>query len=421
MRRPRNKIPRPALLILLAAVALVPACRDRRPSSPAAALPGAPGDPDTVLATDRERSGEAVYRRENCARCHTLFDRPRADGGLDLPRGADVEDSGSRVGPDLGLEGHRRSDDWHYAHLYAPDAVVRGSRMPASRHLFRPQGGLPVPIGEAADLVAYLQALGRARRDVWAEWRRREPDIPAPPVVDEDLLRRGTGLYGRHCAACHGEAGDGRGAIAALFIFPPRDFTSAQFRFKSTPLGRPPADADLFRTITLGTGIGSAMPAFYDLDGRDRWALVLAVKRFSRSLRGCVLEAAAPAGHRRAPGAEDAERAAQESEGRRLWGSLGCASCHGQAGAGLSREEARAGWVDGAGVRVPRSGNLTHACALRAGASAEAIGRSVLSGVGAAMPSYADALPDERSRRALLGYVLSLSEPPTSPRTPGRP
>jgi len=420
MRRPRNKIARPVLLFLLAAAALVPGCRDRQPSAPAAAPPGAPDKPDTVLTTDSERSGEAIYRRENCARCHTLFDRPPAGGGLDLPRGAVVEDTGSRVGPDLGLEGHRRSDDWHYAHLYAPDAIVRGSRMPASRHLFRPQGGLPVPTGEAADLVAYLQALGRSRRDIWAEWRRREPDIPAPPDVDEELLRRGIELYGRKCAACHGEAGDGRGANSGLFVFPPRDFTAAQFRFKSTPLGRPPADADLFRIITLGTGIGSAMPAFYDLDGRDRWALVLAIKQFSPSLRGRVLEAAPRARRRLADGAEGSGPEGREPEGRRLWDGLGCASCHGQAGAGLSREEARASWVDGAGVQVPRSGNLTHACALRAGASAEAIERSILGGVGAAMPSYADGLADERSRRALIGYVVSLSEPPTSPRTPGR-
>ncbi|OLD64354.1 MAG: hypothetical protein AUI47_06470 [Acidobacteria bacterium 13_1_40CM_2_68_5] len=405
---------------MLAAAALVAGCRDRRPSSPAAALPGASDHPDTVLATDSERSGEAIYRRENCGRCHTLFDRPRADGGLDRPRAAVVDDTGSRVGPDLGLEGHRRSDDWHYAHLYAPDAVVRGSRMPASRHLFRPQGGLPVPTEEAADLVAYLQALGRARQDIWAEWRRREPDIPAPPAVDEVLLRRGIDLYGRRCSACHGEAGDGRGAIAAFFVFQPRDFTAAQFRFKSTPLGRPPADADLFRTITLGTGIGSAMPAFDDLDGRDRWALVLAIKQFSPTLRGRALEAAPRARQRLAevaggPGAEG-----RETEGRRLWDGLGCATCHGQTGTGLSREEARASWVDGAGVRVPRSGNLTHACALRAGASPEAIERSIVFGVGAAMPSYADGLPEERSRRALVGYLVSLSKPPTSPRTPGR-
>jgi len=379
-----------------------------------------PGGPDTLLTTDSQKSGEAIYRRENCGRCHTLFDRPPAEGRPVRPRGGDVADGGSRVGPDLGLEGHRRSDEWHYAHLYAPAAVVRGSRMPASRHLFRPQGGLPVPTAEAADLVAYLQTLGRARRDVWAELRREEPDIPAPPAADQALLERGNELYGQHCAACHGDAGDGRGEAALFFSFPPRDFTAAQYRFRSTPLGRPPADADLYRTVTLGTGVGSSMPAFDDLDGRDRWALVLAIKQFAPALRGLVLEPApskhARGGRRRS----DAGRVRPDTDGPRLWTALGCPTCHGQEGAGLTREEARASWVDGAGVPVPRSGNLTHACALRGGASPEAIERSIFLGVGAAMPSYADAVTDERSRRALVDYVVSLADSPTSRRTPGR-
>src|SRR5262249_13647215 len=103
-----------------------------------------------------------------------------------------------------------------------------------------------------------------------------------------------------------------------------------------------------------------------------------------------------------------------------LWTALGCPGCHAETGAGLTREEARASWVDGAGLPVPRSGNLTHACALRGGASPEAIERAIVLRVGAAMPSYADGLADERSRRALVDYVVSLSDAPTSPRTPGR-
>jgi len=398
---------------LIAALCLVPGCRDDRPATRAEDAVGA----DTLLTTGGERSGEAIYRRENCARCHTLFDRPPA-GTPGRPRVGEVAEGGSRVGPDLGLEGHRRSDEWQYAHLYAPAAVVRGSRMPASRHLFRPQGGLPAPTAEAADLVAYLQALGRARRDVWAEWRHVDPDIPAPPPADQALLERGNELYGRHCASCHGDTGDGRGEAAPFFSYPPRDFTAAQYRFRSTPLGQPPADADLYRTVTLGTGIGSSMPAFDHLDERDRWALVLAIKQFAPSLRGLRLEPAPSRQGRRASGGSDA--GGSGPEGRRLWQALGCATCHGPAGAGLSREQAGATWADGAGVPVPRSGNLTHACALRAGASPEALERSVVLGVGAAMPSYADALGDERSRRALIGYVLSLSETPTLPRTPGR-
>ncbi len=366
--------------------------------------------------TDGEKAGEAIFRRENCDRCHTLFDRPRPDGAIVPPLGPPVVILVSRVGPDLGLEGHRYGDEWHYAHLYAPGAVVSGSRMPPSRHLFRPVAGRPVPAREAVDLVAYLQALGRARRDVWAERRRRDPAIPAPPPVDTALTRRGEELYRRHCAACHGADGDGKGEVAGFFSFRPRDFVTGRYRFKSTPMGRWPTDADLFRTITMGSGIGAAMPAFDWLGDADRWALVHAVKEFSPALRGSGLSAEAR------PSGQGAGRRSGEdiAEGRRLWMSLGCPSCHGASGGGMTREQADADWEDGAAVVVPRSGDLTHACFLRGGASEQAIERALVNGVGEAMPSYVDALTESESR-ALVSFVLSLEDDLTSPRTPDRP
>jgi hypothetical protein len=98
----------------------------------------------------------------------------------------------------------------------------------------------------------------------------------------------------------------------------------------------------------------------------------------------------------------------------------------------MTREEARADWKDAAGAEVPRSGDLTHACALRGGASAQAIERALDFGVGDVMPSYADALPDDVTRDGLVSFVLSLQvdrpgEGPSagaaaiSRRTPGRP
>jgi len=297
--------------------------------------------------------------------------------------------------------------------------------MPPSRHLFRPENGRPAPTAEARDLVAYLQALGRARRDLWAEWRRRDQVIPSPPRVDADLLRRGDDLYRHHCASCHGQEGDGRGEAAPFFSLPPRDFVAGRYRFKSTPAGQPPEDADLYRSITLGTGLGSAMPAFYWLGEGDRWSLVLRVKEFSPALRGTGLSPPGPAGPR------DSESAAShptQEEGRRLWDDLGCASCHGPSGAGMTRAEAGADWNDGGGVIVPRSGDLTHACALRGGASERAVERAVRFGVGEAMPAYADALSDRSKRRALVSFLMSLQggrrtepEGATSRRTPGPP
>ena len=420
MRRPRNRTTRRLTAVALAAAALfAPACGPDR--SPGSAVPTvAPAEESTVLVTDSEKRGEGIYRRENCGRCHTLFDRPRADGRIDLPPGPVADTLVSRVGPDLGLEGHFRSDDWHFAHLYAPGAVVPGSRMPPSRHLFRQEGGRPTATQDAVDLVAYLQALGRARQDIWAEWRRREPAIPTPPS-DGSLARRGDELYQRHCSPCHGAEGDGRGEVAGFFSFPPRDFVAGRYRFRSTPPGEPPADADLYRSITLGTGTGAAMPAFYWLDESDRWALVLRVKEFSPVLRGSGLRAVPKANGRQIEGtgeprAPDPGAEATVREGRRLWDSLGCASCHGPSGLGMTRQEAGTEWTDGAGVTVPRSGDLTHACSLRAGASQQAIERAVVFGVGEAMPSYADALPGASSRRALVSFIQSLEQAPRTER-----
>jgi mono/diheme cytochrome c family protein len=348
-------------------------------------------DPTTVLRGEEQRRGLRVYRRENCGRCHTLFETPPEAGPLSLP-GLFQPAWLSRVGPDLGSEGHRRSDDWHYAHLYAPALLIPGSRMPASRHLFTlNREGRPVPSESAIDLVAYLQALGRGGRDVWAEFRRREPDIPEPPIVTDRLLARGRDLYRRHCAACHGEKGDGGGEAAALLAVPPRDFLVGDYRFKSTPWTMPPHDADLFRIISLGTGKGSAMPSFAWLPSEDHWALVARVKQFSPSLRRTGLDRDAPLppemiGEARTGRADESSG----DEGHRVWTELGCPACH---------EDASV---------APRAGKLDHACDLRGGASPRALRRAVVVGVGLEMPSYAGALPpDVQSLRPLMDYLSS--------------
>src|SRR5206468_4275816 len=58
------------------------------------------------------------------------------------------------------------------------------------------------------------------------------------------------------CVPCHGVAGKGDGSVGPM-LAPrrapqPRDFTSAEFKFRSTPSGQLPTTADLFRTLTEG-------------------------------------------------------------------------------------------------------------------------------------------------------------------------
>jgi mono/diheme cytochrome c family protein len=416
-----------ALLLLLLLPALSCSPPDRTPEAPGGPAVGGPARNARPI-TAAERAGEEVYRREGCPRCHTLLDTPPPLGPAVLPGPPDVGPVASRVGPDLGLEGHRRSDDWQLAHLYAPDIVVPGSRMPASRHLFAPGvSGRPEPLEDALRLVTYLQSLGRRSRDVWAEFRSREPLVPPPaPVPSAERLRRGERLYARHCAACHGAAGDGRGPAAALFRFPPRDFTAAHYRFRSQPSSSPPRDADLFRAVTLGAGTGAAMPGFYFLPAEDRWALVLRVKEFSPALRGTGLDAAS--GPPPLPQPREAETRSETGPdaGRDLYERLGCGACHGPDGSGLTREEAGALWADPEGVPVPLSGDLTHACSRRGGGSQEAFARALLQGVGSPMPSYADAIGDPLAAAgALLRHLEAdrlrethAAAPPAGPAPP---
>ncbi len=89
-----------------------------------------------------------------------------------------------------------------------------------------------------------------------------------------------TGLYRRHCARCHGVTGDGLGPTA-LYQFPyPRDFRRGVFKWKSTPRGAPPTDADLHALLKRGVP-GTAMPSFRMLQQEEREALVEYVKYLS--------------------------------------------------------------------------------------------------------------------------------------------
>ena len=88
-------------------------------------------------------------------------------------------------------------------------------------------------------------------------------DRAAGPVNrDNRLVERG--LFRKHCAQCHGIAGDGLGPAAALLNPYPRDFRRGSFKFKSTPQGAKPVLSDLVRTIEIGIP-GTSMPAMANL------------------------------------------------------------------------------------------------------------------------------------------------------------
>ncbi len=142
-------------------------------------------------------------------------------------------------------------------------------------------------------------------------------------------------MYGRYCATCHGKDGAGKGPTARFLKVKPRDLTTGEYRWRTTPTGSLPTDADIVRTIERGAP-GTSMPAWKrKLPEADILAVTQYIKTFSPRFEED--EAADP---------EDLEPpiempktvpvldAASARRGKQLYALMQCWSCHGVDGAG---------------------------------------------------------------------------------------
>ena len=90
--------------------------------------------------TPLELEGRDIYIREGCYNCHSQMIRPLR---FETERYGDYSKSGEfvydhpfqwgskRTGPDLAREGGKRSNYWHYDHMFRPKVVSTGTVMPA--------------------------------------------------------------------------------------------------------------------------------------------------------------------------------------------------------------------------------------------------------------------------------------------------
>ena len=134
-------------------------------------------------------------------------------------------------------------------------------------------------------LVLALSAAGCSRQAKPGDGSLVPPFLDTPvaarPTPSAATVEKGRALYTANCIQCHGPNGDGQGYGAPFLVPSPRDFTSGQFKFRTTASGLLPSDEDLFRTISRGAN-GTGMPPWqYLLSAEDRWALVDYVKTFS--------------------------------------------------------------------------------------------------------------------------------------------
>jgi mono/diheme cytochrome c family protein len=251
----------------------------------------------------------------------------------------------------------------------------------------------------ALDLGRSLYArVGYSRpTEVWQPDPKLYADIAWPPGSDlPENTAPGAKVFAQRCAVCHGPDGRGNGPAAATLIPRPRDFTLADFRYRSTAPGSPPSDSDLISTVSNGLA-ASAMPGFKDiLSEAEIWAVVVRVKDFSNAFVGSAArDQAIPA---RSPANTESL-----ARGKGLYQSLGCAACHGEDG------RKRQLLADQKGYPL-RSRDLTAPWTFRRGSDPKEMWLRIGTGLGP-MPSYATAATPEQIWD-VVNYVTSLARIP---------
>jgi mono/diheme cytochrome c family protein len=247
---------------------------------------------------------------------------------------------------------------------------------------------------------SFYARIGYARpAEVWRPDQAVYADLTWPPgAALPASTPLGQRIYAQRCAVCHGPDGRGNGPAAPSLIPRPRDFTRGQFKYKSTPAGAPPSDADLVAVVANGLH-ASAMPYWRDLLSPDDIRAVVAyLKTMSPAL-----PASAPAPLAIPPRvtADDASRA----RGERLYAAQGCAGCHGADG------RLRATLQDAKGYPVIAR-DLTAPWTFRGGSAPEQVWLRLTTGLAPSpMPAFANTMTPEE-RWDVVNYVLSLARVP---------
>ncbi|MFZ2301894.1 MAG: ethylbenzene dehydrogenase-related protein [Gallionella sp.] len=215
---------------------------------------------------------------------------------------------------------------------------------------------------------------------------------------------KGKEIYSKRCTWCHGAEGDGGGAAKNRLNPPPRDFTSGNYKIKTSGFeDMVPNDDDVFRMIRDGMP-GTAMPGWSDiLAEQDMWDLVAYVKTFAQYDK--------PPSKQVEFGSQIASSAESIEKGKKLFEDGDrCVECHGKAGKGSASKRLKGD----AGERTwPR--NLTKPWTFRGSNDPKDIFTRISTGIpGTEMPSFADPKSKKKlsveERWHVANYVSSLAK-----------
>jgi DMSO reductase family type II enzyme heme b subunit len=242
--------------------------------------------------------------------------------------------------------------------------------------------------------------------------------VSVPAFASQGDIERGKRIYDKRCWWCHGAEGMGDGPASEFLVPPPADFTSAAFKFKSTPFDEiMTAGTDLFKAIKGGSARDSiagwrglndtSMPGWADvLTDPEIWDLV----EYIRALSGLEPPEKGPISYiPRVPTSLESI-----AMGRELFEDR-CVECHGKQGRGDGEKRLK----DDRGFRTWPV-NLTKGWSFRVSSDPQEIFTRITVGIpGTQMPSYADP-ENEKSltveqRWHVANYVASLDEPYKKP------
>jgi mono/diheme cytochrome c family protein len=211
-------------------------------------------------------------------------------------------------------------------------------------------------------------------------------------------VARGKVVYERFCLSCHGEVGNGAGEFAEHITVKPRDYRQGTFKWRSTPSGALPLDADLEKTIRDGI-YGTYMPSWYAIGKSNRSDVIAYIKTFSDRWT----KETPPAAITMPP--EPQYKEASVKRGRAVYERSNCAQCHGLTGLGdgPSAHELKDDWGN---PIVPYDLTQGH---IKCGDTGPDIYRVFITGLnGTPMPSFTDSISPEESWD-LVHYIQSLS------------
>jgi cytochrome c oxidase cbb3-type subunit 2 len=212
-------------------------------------------------------------------------------------------------------------------------------------------------------------------------------------------VHQGKVVYEQYCALCHGEQGDGKGHYSEDTTPVPRDFRQGTFKWRSTPSGSLPTDADLEKVLVNGL-FGTSMSSFStSLTHRQRLDVIAYIKTFSP--RFATEKPEAPI----TIPPEPAYTAESVTRGEAVYQKFNCAQCHGDGGHGdgPSADDLKDDWGN---EIVPYDFTEGH---VKCGNNGSDIYRVFIGGLnGTPMPSFADSISPAEAWD-LVHFIQSLS------------